>query len=362
MPQRQMQNWFGKAVVAALLAINLSPCCSALAQSEPQPLSSQADGSQMCPLFTAKPEPDKTAIATFTHRPTVALALGGGGAKAAAHIGVLRVFQQEGIPIDYIAGTSIGSTIGGMYCAGLRVDRIDNLMVSGKLRRVIMPSLATVIGAQVVHHLEFWRHSYGGLLTQRRFKHFISKYCGDKEQFEDLNVPFTAVAANLLDGKECDITSGDLAQGMAASYALSPFYKPVAIDDKLLVDGGILANLPVRAARNMGADIVIAVNVDTTLHPVKPNEMCALRRVAGRVADIFMWSKDSTSATEANLTIYPDVDAVRVIEKHPAKIRLSVEQGEIAARKALPEIRELLETVPHMEPQRTAEANQIGGS
>ena len=103
--------------------------------------------------------------------------------SAAAHIGVLRVFQQEGIPIDYIAGTSLGSTIGGMYCAGLRVDQIDNLMVSGKLRRVIMPSLATVIGAQVVHHLEFWRHSYGGLLTQRRFKHFIRKYCGDKEQF-----------------------------------------------------------------------------------------------------------------------------------------------------------------------------------
>ena len=112
----------------------------------------------------------------------------------------------------------------------------------------------------------------------------------------------------------------------------------------------------------MGADIVIAVNVDTTLHPVQAHEMCSLRRVAGRVADIFMWSKDSTSATEANLTIFPDVDAVRVIEKHPAKVRLSVEQGEIAARKALPDIRKLLETVPHMEPQRTAEANQIGGS
>jgi NTE family protein len=333
-----------------------------MAQGEPQPLSSQADGSQLCPLFTAKPEPDKTAIATFAHRPTIALALGGGGAKADAHIGVLRVLHQEGIPIDYIAGTSIGSTIGGMYCAGLSVDQIENLMVSGKFRRMIIPSLATVIGMQVVHHLEFWRHSYGGLLTQRRFKHFINKYCGKNERFENLDTPFTAVAANLIDGKECDITDGDLAQGMAASYALSPFYKPVAIGDKLLVDGGILANLPVRAARNMGADIVIAVNVDTTLHPVKPHEMCTLRRLTGRVADIFMWSKDSASATEADLTIYPNVDAVRVIEKSPAKVRLSIEQGEIAARKAIPEIRKLLETVPHMERQQTADSNLIGGS
>jgi hypothetical protein len=77
----------------------------------------------------------------------------------------------------------------------------------------------------------------------------------------------------------------------------------------------------------MGADIVIAVNVDTTLHPVKPHEMCTLRRLTGRVADIFMWSKDSASATEADLTIYPNVDAVRVIEKSPAKVRLSIEQA-----------------------------------
>lgn len=359
MQQRHMQNWFNKAVAALVLSVSLSPCSSALAQGEPQTSSSQTEVAQLGSMFTAKPEPDRNAVATYSHRPTVALALGGGGAKALAHIGVLRVFEQEGIPIDYIAGTSIGSTIGGMYCCGVGTDEIENLMVSGKLKKAIMPSWPAIIGLQVLHHLEFWHRTYGGLLGQQRFERFISKHCGDNRQFENLDIPFTAVAANLIDGREYDIASGDLAEGMAASYALFPFYKPVAIDDKLLVDGGILANLPVRAARKMGADIVIGVNVDTTLHPVQADEMRSLRRLSGRVADIFMWSKDATSAREANLTIYPNVDSVRVIERHRDKMQLAIEQGEAAARKAMPYIKQLIETVPHMQKQQqqTAESD-----
>jgi len=357
MPRKQTQKWLKYICAALLLVPVLAPCSVAQqqAQSNSEQLCANTNDPQTGSLFTANIASADGLIATDSGRPTVAIAFGGGGAKAAANIGVLKVLKQEGIPIDFVAGTSIGSTVGGLYCTGMSIEEIEDAMVSGKLQRAILPSMPTILCIQVAHHLEFWRHSYGGLLSQRRFKKRICKYCGTDRQFKDLKTPFTAVAVNLMDGKECDITSGDLCQGMAASCALSPLYKPVPIGDKLLVDGGIVANLPIRAARNMGADIVIGVCVDTTLHPIEAEKMRSLRHLTGRVTDIFMWSKDEISAAEANLTIYPNVDDVKVIERHSKNVRYAIEQGEIAARKALPYIKEMMKTVPHNQ-QRTAAA------
>jgi NTE family protein len=200
--------------------------------------------------------------------PHVALVLGGGGTRGAAHIGVLKVFEENNIPIDIVVGTSMGAIVGGLHCAGLShleiYDRLTDKKFLKAFNTVPIPFRIVVAPIMLLPRLVGF-HPYDGLYRGNKFRKYLNRSVPQLERhIEDLKPPFVAVATNLLDGKTVSISSGNLGRAMQASSAVPFLRKPVVIDGKLLVDGGITSNLPVKQARELGADIVIAVDVDET--------------------------------------------------------------------------------------------------
>lgn len=178
--------------------------------------------------------------------PKIGLALSGGAARGMAHVGVIRAFLENNIPIACIAGTSAGSVVGAAYAAGMSIDEIADL--GRKLR---------------------WRHvgritlSRGGLQSNARLEKFLRK-CLPVSRFEDLQIPFAAVATDLRTGDAVVMREGDLLFAIRASCTIPGVYVPV-IDPqgRQLVDGGLVAVIPAAVTRQLGADIVIAVDVNS---------------------------------------------------------------------------------------------------
>ena len=176
------------------------------------------------------------ATSSYAGRPKVGLALGGGGAKGAAEIGVLKVIEKVGIKIDYIAGTSIGSIIGGLYSSGYSSKEIEKLFLSQE-----------------------WQDILEGQLIETKLKSLLSKK--GVEKFSDTRIPFKCVAAENESFKEVILSNGLVYKAIRASMSVPLIYEPVKWGNKNLVDGGVINNLPVDVVRNMGADIVIAIDL-----------------------------------------------------------------------------------------------------
>lgn len=176
----------------------------------------------------------------------VGLALSGGGARGFAHVGVLKALVENDIPIDLIAGTSAGSFVGGAYAAGMTVDEI--VEVGKKI------SWFGVAG---------FSYSPKGFLSNTAMGGFIEKHF-PVAKFEDLRIPFAAVACDLETGEEVVLKgAGSLAHGIRASCAIPGVFVPVSDDGRQLVDGGVVSPVPTRAVRKMGADVIIAVDLIT---------------------------------------------------------------------------------------------------
>lgn len=176
-------------------------------------------------------------------RPTIGLALGSGAARGMAHLGVLRILEQEGIPIDMIAGTSVGSMVGGVYAAGMSVKdcvKVLSTISWGQLVRPTFPMRSLVHNAPMIS--------------------FIEKYIG-KRQIEDLPIPFGAIASDVSNGEAHIMRTGSLAHAICASTAVPVAMRPVNHQGKQLADGAVVHPVPAALVRSMGADIVIAVNV-----------------------------------------------------------------------------------------------------
>lgn len=176
-------------------------------------------------------------------RPKVGLVLGSGGLRGLAHVGVLKVLEEENIPIDYIAGCSIGALIGALYCSGHSPDTIVKLAKHLKRRHwldFIVPKMGIFSGDKV---LETTR-----LLTQ-------------KKSFSELKTPLSIVATEINTGQEVVFNDGDLAKAVRASVSVPGVFVPFQWNDMLLVDGAVVNATPIDVARRMGADMVIAVDL-----------------------------------------------------------------------------------------------------
>lgn len=278
--------------------------------------------------------------------PTIALALGGGGTRGAAHVGVIRKLNEAGIRIDRIVGNSMGSVVGGLYAAGIPLDDIEKLLVDGSFRKayVSTPLPIRILETPFLRAYDQLAGNYAGLYSGKKYQKFLEKKIPEATRhFENLKVPFSAVATNLLDGKAYTISSGDLATAIHASSAISPILKPVTIDDKLYVDGAIRANLPAYAARQAGADIVIAILVDEPLRPVAAKRFMRMRNIASRVADVVLAVNDEHQLQFADIIINPDVSKIPVLWKNPEFIRRGILAGELATEKAIPTIRRMIQ-------------------
>ena len=179
-------------------------------------------------------------------RPRVGLALSGGVARGNAHIGVLRVLEENNIPIDYIAGTSAGSLVAAAYAAGMTVDEIAEIGRSLRWRDVGRVTLSRL-----------------GVQSNARMEEFVRARLPLK-RFEELRLPLAVVATDLKTGSAVIITEGDVPFAIRASCALPGWYVPVTDEHgRQLVDGGLVANIPTAAVRALGADLVIAVDVNS---------------------------------------------------------------------------------------------------
>ena len=210
-------------------------------------------------------------------RPCVGLVLGGGGARGTAHIGVIRALEQQGMPVDVVVGTSIGSFVGALYASGRTADEIETLFLqtdwnagyidnvsrgdAPNRRKRQMDAFPIQLG------LGFDGHSVKlpqGFLQGQGMKSLIDTLLGSHvvfESFDDLPIPFRAVAANIETGEEVVLADGDLNTALQISMSLPGILRPIEYNGQLLVDGGIVNNLPISVAKSMGADIVIAVDI-----------------------------------------------------------------------------------------------------
>lgn len=213
------------------------------------------------------------------NQPKIGLVLSGGGARGMAHIGVLQVLEEIGIYPDYITGTSMGSVVGGLYSLGYSAHELDSITKTADWSII----LSNDLDYRRVAYEE--KKFFGRYLLELPMKGFtpslpkglidgqnlqklfsdLTRSAHDVHDFDDLPVPFRAVATDIATGESVTLKSGSLTNSIRASMAIPSIFTPVEIDDKLLVDGGLVRNFPVTEVREMGADIIIGVFVSTDL-------------------------------------------------------------------------------------------------
>ncbi len=271
-------------------------------------------------------------------RGRLGVALGGGGARGLAHIGVLQVLGEAGVAIDAIAGASMGAIVGGLYAAApqlledptrladLLADAPANPWRSGSWRERASGLLEAF---DYVEHDLFGLGRDNGVRLQRDLDAIVGH-----RTIEDLGVPFAATATDVTTGDVAVLRTGNLARALHASAALPGVFTPVAWDDRWLIDGGVVSNLPVRIARSLGADVVVGISVTPPLAPTMP------RTAVGLLLRLNALAAHRLQAEELDQADVPLVVPV------PAEIgmfdfdRLErlVAYGRSAALRALPEI------------------------
>ncbi|MGQ1890124.1 patatin-like phospholipase family protein [Thermophagus sp. OGC60D27] len=287
--------------------------------------------------------------------PKIGLVLSGGGAKGLAHIGVLKVLEEEGIIPDYITGTSMGSIIGGLYAAGYSARELDSIVNHVDWGRLLSDELPlTSISPHEKEDYNRYQAEFSiskngleipsGLIKGQQISALFSNltwHVADIKDFDHLPIPFRCVAADLNSGQEFIFSNGDLATAMRASMSIPTVFSPVKIDTLLLVDGGILNNFPVRLCRQMGADIIIGVNVGFQDGPDEelktfPEILMASATIAGNVST-------RRAIRHTDLLISPDLKNFNSGSFFDAPKIINL--GEIAAREKITQIRQLADSL-----------------
>ena len=253
-------------------------------------------------------------------RQGIGLALGGGFARGWAHLGVLKVLEEQKIPITCISGSSVGSIIGAAYASGEPLGRMI-----AKCRKIRFRDFAR------------WRVSRFGLASNDRLEDLLHRFF-DSRQFEHLKIPMAVVATDLDTGDPVVFKQGGLAEAIRASCAFPGLFEPVQIGTRYLADGGLVAPVPTRAAREMGSKIVIGVSVG--LHDGRRGAPANIFQVVSRAVSAAQKHQLEVWERQADLVLRPDVQAIAwdAFER----IDETMEAGAAVARSALPQIRKLL--------------------
>ncbi|GAF05787.1 patatin-like phospholipase family protein [Saccharicrinis fermentans] len=302
-------------------------------------------------------------VFTESDRPKIGLVLSGGGAKGMAHIGVLKVLEELDIRPDYITGTSMGSIMGGLYAIGYSAYELDsivrlmdwNTMLSDRI------PLSEVVPEE--------KHDYNRFLFQfdltptgpklpsavvegqaiSELMNYLTWHVAGVDDFDDFEIPFRCVASDLISGEPYVFKAGNLGTAMRASMAIPSVFSPVRLDTMLLVDGGVLDNIPVATCREMGADIIITVNVGFREKPSFDN--------FNSIGDILMGSamirsnyEAKKSLEETDILISPDLSGYSSASFFDGDA--IIELGEIAARERFDELASLADFLS-LYPQRS---------
>lgn len=307
------------------------------------------------PGFIPTCEADRTEAKLFKHgpiagRPKIGLALGGGGARGAAEVGVLKVLIKEGLKFDYVIGTSIGSVVGGFYCLGATPEQMERAFETGAVMdhfmAVPLSFRIAVAPILILPRVLGINHQYDGLYGGNTFrKYLIGHMSAHDQNIEDLKPTFAAVSLNVIDGKPYMIRKGNLGYAMQASCAVPSLRKPVEIEGQLFCDGGVVCNLPVKQCRELGADFVIAVNIDEPFEKVPLSELRKPGSMADRMVTWGLYDLDYPQAMLADVVIHPDVKGISLISTKKKDARRAVLAGQKAAEDAMPIIRKKLSEI-----------------
>jgi len=292
-------------------------------------------------------------IRKIFQRKKTALALGGGGARGLAHIGVLKVFEEEKIPIDLVAGTSIGALVGGAYASGISPGEFEQSVVSYLNTPEFSSSVLKAMEAAHSgsgNHLRdkiqvFLKNRFQiiqamfkpGILSQEDFRPMVEHFLPDI-LIEDAKIPFRAVATDLVRGELVTISEGSLRDAVVASCAVPGAVEPLREGEQLLSDGGTLSLIPASVAKDEGADIVIAVAVNKDIDTKE--EFSNAMSIYCRAARIMAHKLKDYELKNADIVILPQVGDVNWTDfSHGFAI---VAEGEKAAREKILEIRRKL--------------------
>ena len=258
-------------------------------------------------------------------RPKIGLVLSGGGARGAAHIGVIKMLEEMHIPIDYIGGTSMGSIVGGLYASGMSVDELAQTVTSVDWNDAfsdLIPREDRSFRRKTDDATYLVKSKPGlsdslevklppGLLQGQKIDLLFKRLAlpvSTINDFDDFRIPFRAVATDIVTGEPVIIGTGDLAQAMRASMSVPSVFSPVTIDNKMLVDGGVSKNLPIDVVRNMGADIIIAVDISTPL--AGPEKLKSALDITKQLTGILTrrnTEEQIATLTEKDFLIVPDL-------------------------------------------------------
>jgi NTE family protein len=279
-------------------------------------------------------------------RPRIGLALGGGGARGAAHVGVIKVLVEEGVPIDVIAGTSIGSVVGGLYSAGVSIDTLADRFEDGCLMKEFTPvpiGFRIVLAPVIFLPRLVGYEPYDGLYKGVKFRNYVNGLVTKSDHdIAHLPTQFAAVCTNVVGGQSERITSGDLGLALQASTAVPGLRKPVQIGNNLYCDGGLICNVPVNHVREMGADFVIAVDIDERLNETPLDKFRVPGSVSKQALKIQLASGDGPLCKEADIVIHPNTDGISLISRKAKDGRRGYQSGVDAARAAMPELKRKL--------------------
>ena len=257
---------------------------------------------------------------TITKRPSLGVALGGGFARGIAHVGALKVLEEEGIPIDYVAGTSVGAIIGAGYCSGMSAAELTDLARTLRLADFARLTLSRY-----------------GFYNNDRMVRFFARVL-KRHTFEEMRIPLAIAATEFRTGEPVVFTKGPIADPIRASCAYPGMFLPVQIDGRSYIDGMLAYAVPTTPLRQMGAERVIAIYLSAHWSNAKPPRH--LFEVIGQCFSIAQAKLADSWKKDANLVIEPDVSgfAYDCFERTPELIAA----GEAAMRAALPQVRAML--------------------
>ena len=302
--------------------------------------------------------------------PKVGLTLSGGGAKGAAHIGVLKYLVEQGIPIDYIAGTSMGSIVGGLYAIGYTSDQLDSLIsnldwsqyITGGLDRRYRSASSRKERSAYLLSVPFNLGTLDSNISEarRRSNGFIASLPGsfmggnnitnlfnnlslgyqDSMDFDDFPIPFACVATDVISGGEYVMRSGRFPTAIRASMAIPGVFSPVELDGKVLVDGGMTNNFPVDVCKGMGADYVIGVEVSDEM-ATDASQLRSLPQIFNQLVSVTVQAKSAQNRGGCRIYLHPDISGFGTMSFNKSAIDSLVRRGYECAKAHADEIEAL---------------------
>ncbi|QOS99636.1 patatin-like phospholipase family protein [Brevibacterium sp. JNUCC-42] len=267
---------------------------------------------------------------TEKKRPTIGLALGSGGARGFAHIGILKVFEEHNVPIDYIAGSSMGSMVAAFYANGIKPDMMEKLAINLKRKHwldLVVPHMGLVAGQKIKEIIRLLTHG---------------------KNIEELQIPLAIVATDIETGERVVFTEGPVDTAVRSSIAIPGIFVPERVNGRLLVDGGVIDRVPITVTREMGADLVLAIDVanfDTKM------KVSTIFDVIAQTIDVMEREILRHRMLSADLVIRPEVGHIGSLSF--TQIASIVELGEIAAQMYVDQIKEMIENWEEANAERT---------